>query len=101
MRRAGGGTAALVLAADQMSKPPVLAARLGGSGLVSVRVVRNPGASFGIGAGHPVLADVAIRVGAGGAAAVLLCAGAHFRHRLGQRHWPQLRRDAAGSARNG
>jgi lipoprotein signal peptidase len=34
----------------------VLAARPGGGdGLVSVRVVRNSGASFGIGAGHPVL----------------------------------------------
>jgi signal peptidase II len=45
---------ALVLAADQLSKSLVLAARPRGSGgLVSVRVVRNTGVSFGIGAGHP------------------------------------------------
>jgi signal peptidase II len=56
VRRAAGGVAALVLAADQLSKSLVLAARPGGGGgLVSVRVVRNTGASFGIGAGHPVL----------------------------------------------
>jgi signal peptidase II len=56
VRRAAGGVAVLVLAADQLSKSLVLAARPGGGdGLVSVRVVRNTGASFGIGAGHPVL----------------------------------------------
>ena len=56
MRGAVGGIAALVLAADQLSKSLVLAARPGGGGgVVSVRVVRNTGASFGIGAGHPVL----------------------------------------------
>ena len=56
MRRAAAGVAALVLAADQLSKSLVLAARPGGGdGLVSVRVVRNTGASFGVGAGHPVL----------------------------------------------
>lgn len=55
-RWAAGGITALVLAADQLSKSLVLAARPGGGGgLVSVRVVRNGGASFGIGAGHPVL----------------------------------------------
>ena len=56
MRWAAGGLAVLVLAADQLSKSLVLAARPGGGGgLVSVRVVRNTGASFGIGAGHPFL----------------------------------------------
>jgi len=55
VRRAAVGVAALVLAADQLSKSLVLAARPGGGGLVSVRVVRNTGASFGIGAGHPAL----------------------------------------------
>jgi len=164
-RWAAGGITALVLAADQLSKSLVLAARPGGGGgLVSVRVVRNTGASFGIGAGHPVvivglsavviavvavllararsrpavlflavvlggalgnladrlfrspglgrgavvdwihvagypatfnLADVAIRAGAAGAAAVLLGAGAHLGDRL------RLRRGAAGSARDG
>jgi signal peptidase II len=56
VRRAAGGITALVLAADQLSKSLVLAARPGGrGGLVSVRVVRNTRASFGIGAGHPAL----------------------------------------------
>jgi signal peptidase II len=55
-RQAVFGVAALVLAADQVSKSLVLAARpRAGSGLVSVRLVRNTGASFGIGAGHPVV----------------------------------------------
>lgn len=50
------GIAALVLAADQISKSVVLAADpRGGGGPVSVRLVHNTGASFGIGAGHPVL----------------------------------------------
>lgn len=44
------------LAADQLSKSLVLAARPGnGKGLLAVRLVRNTGASFGLGAGHPVL----------------------------------------------
>lgn len=52
--------AVLVLAADQISKALVVAAAPRGSrgGLVSVRLVRNTGASFGIGAGHPVLITV-------------------------------------------
>ncbi len=51
------GVAALVLAADQATKSAVVAAnpRGAGSGLVSLRLVRNTGASFGIGAGHPVV----------------------------------------------
>ena len=58
MRRAAGGLAMLVLAADQLSKSLLLAARPGGGGgggVVSAQVVRNTGASFGIGAGHPLL----------------------------------------------
>lgn len=56
VRWAAGGNTALVLAADQLSKSLVLAARPGGAGgLASVRLVRNTGASFGIGAGHPLL----------------------------------------------
>jgi signal peptidase II len=56
-RHAVTGIAALVLAADQVTKSLVLAAHPsgGGGGLVSVRLVRNTGATFGIGAGHPVL----------------------------------------------
>lgn len=51
------GVAALVLAADQVSKSLVVAAgpARGDSGMVSVRLVRNTGASFGIGAGHPLV----------------------------------------------
>jgi signal peptidase II len=48
--------AMLVLAVDQLSKSLVLAARPSpGAGLVSVRLVRNSGAAFGVGAGHPVV----------------------------------------------
>jgi signal peptidase II len=51
------GVAALVLAADQATKSALVAAspRGNGSGLVSFRLVRNTGASFGIGSGHPLL----------------------------------------------
>ncbi len=50
------GVAGLVLALDQVSKALVVMARpSGGGGVVSVRLVRNTGASFGIGAGHPVV----------------------------------------------
>jgi signal peptidase II len=56
VRLAAGSVAAVVLAADQLSKSLVLAARPdGGGGVVSVRVVRNTGATLGIGAGHTVL----------------------------------------------
>ena len=56
-RVAVAGVAALVLAADQATKSAVVAAspRGNGSGLVSLRLVRNTGASFGLGAGHPLL----------------------------------------------
>lgn len=71
-RLAAGGVAVLVLAADQVSKSLVLAAHPGGgSGLVSARVVRNTGASFGIGAGHPLLV-VAVSVAVVAVVAVLL-----------------------------
>jgi len=58
--RAAACIAVLVLAADQISKAVVVAAAPRGSrgGLVSVRLVRNTGASLGIGAGHPVLITV-------------------------------------------
>jgi signal peptidase II len=57
VRWAAGVVAVLVLAGDQVSKSLVLAARPGPSdgGVVSVRLVRNTGASFGVGAGHPLL----------------------------------------------
>ncbi len=65
MRWAACAVAVIVLAGDQVSKSLVLAAHPGpgGGGLVSVRLVRNTGASFGLEAGHPllvVLAAVAI-----------------------------------------
>jgi len=57
VRWAAGAVAALVLTGDQVSKSLVLAAHPGpvSSGPVSVRLVRNTGASFGLGAGHPAL----------------------------------------------
>jgi signal peptidase II len=57
VRWAACAVAVLVLAGDQASKSLVLAARPGpgGSGLVSVRLVRNTGASLGLEAGHPLL----------------------------------------------
>jgi signal peptidase II len=60
IRRAAVGIAVLVLAADQISKALVVAGVPHGSrgGLVSVRLVRNTGASFGIGAGHPVVITI-------------------------------------------
>ena len=56
-RLAVTGLAALTLAADQATKSAVLAASPhgNGSGLVSLRLVRNTGAGFGIGAGHPLV----------------------------------------------
>ena len=56
MRRAACAVAVIVLAGDQVSKSLVLASHPGPSGgLVSVRLVRNTGASFGLGSGHPIL----------------------------------------------
>jgi len=71
--------AALVLAADQVSKSLVVAAHPAGdgSGLVSVRLVHNSGASFGIGAGHPLL--ITLTAAAILAVAVLLLARARSR----------------------
>ena len=62
VRWAMAGIVAGVLAADQVSKSLVLAAGRGGvigSGWVSVRLVRNTGASGGLAAGHPVLVTLA------------------------------------------
>jgi signal peptidase II len=57
VRWAACAVAVIVLAADQASKSLVLASHPGPSsgGLVSVRLVRNTGASFGLGAGHPIV----------------------------------------------
>jgi signal peptidase II len=56
-RLAAAGVAILVLALDQVSKSVVMAVRPAGGagGLVSVRLVHNNGASFGLGAGHPLV----------------------------------------------
>ena len=60
MRRAGYAVALGVLAADQVTKAMALA------GVIPVRVVRNTGASFGIGAGHPlIVALIAVVITAG------------------------------------
>jgi len=68
------GVAALVLAADQVSKSAVVAANPHGtgSGLISFRLVRNTGASFGIGAGHPLVITVTAAVILAVAVALLL-----------------------------
>jgi signal peptidase II len=50
--------AVIVLAGDQVTKSLVLAAHPSPDsvgGVVSVRLVRNTGASFGLGAGHPIV----------------------------------------------
>jgi signal peptidase II len=64
-----------VLAADQVSKSLVLAARpVGGTGAgwVSVRLVRNTGASGGLASGHPVLVTLAAVAVTAVAAAIAL-----------------------------
>jgi signal peptidase II len=54
------GAAGVVLAADQITKSLVLRLHPGtGSGLVSIQLVRNTGASGGIAAGYPVLVTLA------------------------------------------
>lgn len=60
-RRAVAAVAATVLAADQVTKSLVLSGRLAdgsGPGWVTVRLVRNTGASGGLAAGYPVLVTV-------------------------------------------
>ena len=62
VRWAAAATALAVLAADQVSKSLVLAARpagVTGTGWISVRLVRNTGASGGIASGYPVLVTLA------------------------------------------
>jgi signal peptidase II len=58
------GAAALVVAADQVSKTLILAANppYGESGWIMVRLVRNTGASGGIASGYPVLVTLAALV---------------------------------------
>jgi signal peptidase II len=87
VRLAMAGIAVAVLAADQVTKSLVLAGHLanGGSlGWVTVRLVRNTGASGGLASGHPVLVTLtalavtvlaaALAVRAGGRAAALCLA---------------------------
>jgi signal peptidase II len=62
VRRAMGATALAVLLSDQVSKSLVLAAHPGdvaGAGWISVRLIRNTGASDGIASGYPVLVTLA------------------------------------------
>ena len=70
VRLAMAGVAVVVVVADQVSKTLVLASRpAAGAGLVTIRLVRNSGASGGIGAGHPVAVTVAAILIAGVAGA--------------------------------
>jgi signal peptidase II len=67
------GTAAAVVAADQVSKSLVLRSHpIAGPGLVTVDLVRNTGASGGIAAGYPVLVTLAAVAIACAAAALAL-----------------------------
>jgi signal peptidase II len=62
VRWAMGALTVTVLAADQVSKSLVLAAHpsgVAGSGWISVRLVRNTGASGGLASGYPVLVTLA------------------------------------------
>jgi signal peptidase II len=60
VRFAMAGVAAVIIVADQVSKALVLASHpAAGAGLVTIRLVRNPGASGGLGAGYPVAVTVA------------------------------------------
>lgn len=61
VRWAMAGVAAVVLAADQVSKSLILAshATAAGSGWMAVQLVRNTGASGGIASGHPELVTLA------------------------------------------
>jgi signal peptidase II len=63
------GVAALVLAADQVSKSLILATHTtaAGNGWIVFRLVRNTGASGGIASGFPVLVTLAALVMAAGA----------------------------------
>jgi signal peptidase II len=89
----------------------LLAVVLGGAlGNLADRLFRSPGLGRGAVvdwihvAGYPAtfnLADVAIRVGAVGAAAAFLGAGVHLGDRLRLRRCPRLRRGAAGDVRDG
>lgn len=72
------GVAMLVLAADQVSKALVLASHpAGSSGWVTVRLVRNTGASGGIASGYPELVTLSALVIAG--VAVVLAVRARSR----------------------
>jgi len=64
---------AAVLAADQVTKALVLAARPpGGTGWLAIRLVRNTGASGGLASGYPVLVTLAAIAITGFAAAVMV-----------------------------
>jgi signal peptidase II len=80
LRWAMAATALAVLAADQVSKSLVLAAQPtpgSGAGWISVRLVRNTGASGGIASGYPVLVTLA----AVAVTAVAVAFAAHARSR--------------------
>src|ERR1700745_4465260 len=67
------GVAALVVAADQVTKSLVLAGRIsGGAGWASVRLVRNTGSAGGLASGHPLLVALSAAAITGVACAFLL-----------------------------
>jgi signal peptidase II len=101
MRFAVWGVAVGVLLADQVSKSLVLAVDPGsatrwGAGWFSVRLVRNTGASFGIGAGHPlVITLVALVLTV--VVAVLTVLAARSRGRVAAIAWAVVLGGAAGN----
>jgi signal peptidase II len=73
IRAAVAGAAALVLAADQVTKALVLAGRISGdAGWVSVRLLRNTGTAGGFASGYPVLVTISAVAITAVAAALLL-----------------------------
>jgi len=97
-RLAVWGTAVGVFLADQASKGLVLAAdpnaadRWGGSWF-SVRLVRNTGASFGIGSGHPAVITVVALVAVAAVAVVV----SRTRRRTTALAWAVVLGGAAGN----
>jgi signal peptidase II len=97
-RRAVWAVTAAVCAIDQATKSLVLAldpasAHRTGGGLVSVRLVRNTGAGFGIGAGHPVV----ITLVAGAAAVVVLVLLGSTKSRVAALCWAVVLGGALGN----
>lgn len=90
------GTAVGVLAADQLSKSLILAldpAARPGRGWITIRLVRNTGASFGIGSGHPLV----ITLVAMAAVAIVAVITYRVRDRVAVLCWAVVLGGAAGN----